>query len=56
MALILVEDPVEGAAGVHTGIPVCVPDIPRGSLRGAADPAGAADALVWEDVHRYAVL
>jgi len=54
MALILVEDPVEGVAGVHTGIPVCVPDIPCGSLGGAADPAGAADALVWEDVHRSA--
>ena len=37
MALLSVEDPVEGAAIVHAGLPVCVLDLPRGPLRGSAD-------------------
>ena len=52
MALISVEDPVEGAACLHPCFPVRLPDIQGGSHGGAADTVRDVDEMVWEDVHR----
>ena len=37
MAIFLVENPLEGVAGLHMSFPDCVLDLPSCPLRGATD-------------------